>query len=65
MGTTTYQLCFEYKKEKIKQNGGIKLINEDKNIIKKCKSNRININIRKSYKNNKTGNFNKLFYADI
>ena len=53
MGTTTHQICFDHKKLKIRESGTIRLINENNNnIIKKCKSNRINISIRKSYINN-------------
>ena len=68
MGTTN-PICYEDKKKRIKNDEKIRLLNEDNNnIIKKSKTNSINISIKKSlYKknNNKTFNHNYILETQI
>ena len=55
MGTTTHKICFEDKRKKKNSYEEIQLLNEDdknNNLIKKSKTNSINISIKKSYTKN-------------
>ena len=59
MGTTTNQICFDDKKKKSTKIEEIRLLHEENNnIIKKSKTNKININIKKSlYQKNNSNTF--------
>ena len=57
---TTHKICFNDEKKKNTKIEKIRLLNEDNNnIIKKSKTNKINISIRKSYKKNNSNTFNQ------